>query len=103
MGARVQSLNSEDPPESQSRNRTRSNGSRTRNCDVRCKLEAEHDATMNAYTASVRALVELHDKEPSSAFQQVLEAREACDKLRAALAEHQKKHRCAAAEIAATA
>jgi hypothetical protein len=64
-------------------------------CPERSKLVQQYDATVEAYTQSIKAMIELKDNDSGSAFQRVLEIRNACETLRTALKDHERDHKCA--------
>jgi phage head maturation protease len=82
MGASVPALNSKT-------------SEKERDCQERSQLAKQYDATIEAYTESVKAMMDVHEMEPRNAFQRVLEARNACETLRTALVDHEQQHRCA--------
>jgi hypothetical protein len=83
MGAGVPALNSNS-----------ANG-RHKDCQERSRLVAQYDATIEAYTESVQAMMAIPGVDSRNAFQRVLEARSACETLRSALVAHEQQHRCA--------
>ncbi len=89
LGAGVSALNSKNTENTLSQE-----------CQERSKLAEQYDATIEAYTESVKAMMEVRGMESSNAFQRVLEARNACENLRTALVDHERFHHCAREPLA---
>lgn len=89
MGAGVPALNP-----------TNTENALSQECQERSKLAEQYDATIEAYTESVKAMMEVHGMESRNAFQRVLEARNACENLRTALVDHERFHNCAREPLA---
>ena len=85
MGAGEPALNSH------SENRPR----HPKGCQERSRLVEQYDATIEAYTESVQAMMAIPGVDSQNAFQRVLEARSACETLRTAVAAHEQQHHCA--------